>query len=240
MGKDKLYQALGLPVDNDEIRTAQVVELKENEGNVPENPGPVAEPDSSKQELDGLNAKVAALEKKHNSNGKATGEQLQSAKEEITELRSNIADLQEQIVKAEATTAELEAANQGLAELQEKVATIEQHQPANPEREAVLEERVGNLENWKAEAEADKCPECGAAGFKNLAVQKEYGQSELEREGHIKGNECDLVGLLVKDDGKREVIAEFRQCECGYKEHIAGKEAEAEEAKAEAKANPEK
>jgi len=167
MNKTEFLQGLGLvspEAKPEEIRVEgkHAKRVAPRKKNLPKNPNPVPEANST-QELDTLNAKVTALEEKHKSNGEAASEQLQSAEDEITELRSNIADLQEQITKAEATTTELRdekakaeeelaATKDTLGGLEEKLTALEQ---ANSEKE-VLEKRVKELEDWKADKLAEE------------------------------------------------------------------------------------
>ncbi|MCK4782437.1 MAG: hypothetical protein KAV87_01705 [Desulfobacteraceae bacterium] len=201
MWKDKLHQA-----DADEIRSAVVEELKENPGN----PAPAPEVDTTKEELAALSAKVAELENGSKQDGNALSKVLAGFSDAIGELKGTIEGLL--------------TANSGL---EEKVTTLEEAK-SNPEAEAILNGRIEELENWKADKlaeeeaakaeeavdEDDRCPECKAnVGFKDLEIQKEYG-GKHDIIKYLFGKE-----LNGKDADGREVIGEFRECpRCGYRE----------------------
>lgn len=136
MNKTEFLQGLGLApprIEPEEIRVqgkhAKRVALK----SVPENPNSDAEA-GTKQELAALNTKVAVLEKE---------------KQDSNALTKVLAGFSDAIAELKATIEELLATN---SELGEKVTALEEAkpEPANPEKEAVLENRIKELEEWKA------------------------------------------------------------------------------------------
>lgn len=207
MGRESFLRNVGALPATDDIRKAQVVELKDN----PENPGSDTKA-GIEQELATLKAKVAELE-----NG---------SKQDDDALSKVLTKLSDAIAEIKATVEGLLTANSGLGE---KVAALEaKPEPASTEEVAALNGRVKELEDWQvakaAEEAVDKdelCPACGAnVNFKSLPIEKQYG------------NEVDIVKYLFgkgEDEDSRNVIGLYRQCpECGHKQPVS-EEAEVSE-----------
>lgn len=216
MGKESFLRNVGLPATakkpkrknpkaGDDIRQATVEEV------VPDNP--VAKAGTTEKELStALSNRVAKLE----NEVKLDGDVLDKV---IDVMRNGKEENQAQL---KATTEALEAANKKASTLEESLSAFEE---ATGSIIDGLQKKVEELVGWKANQEEaaeveeavdedDRCPECRAnVGFKNLPVQKEYG------------NEVDINKYLFgkgKDEDSLNVIGLFRQCpECGHKEPAA-------------------